>query len=203
MTAPPVTLSANASNYAKAEKMGNGVFFDRWTDDTNTKNNATNGFIRIPMTTDHIADGASNTLMLSENNQAGMWTSGGPFTSGTVVYNANANQPVKAEKDTGFVWDPAAPQSLTSNPPTTLGINGDKDHLKGYQPNMYIRPSSGHPGGVNVATCGGETFFLNEAIDYQLYQQLMTSNDKKCDIKWQKDSNGNPIIPPLSDSDWR
>jgi prepilin-type N-terminal cleavage/methylation domain-containing protein len=200
MTAPPVTSAANASNYTKAEKMANGVFFDRWTDDTTTKNNATSGFIRILMTTDHIPDGASNTLMLSENNQAVSYISGGPFNSSTGVYNANANNPARAEKETGFVWDPAAPQSLTSNPPTTLGINGDKDRLKPnppYTDNMYIRPSSQHPGGVNVATCGGETLFLNEAIDYVIYCQLMTSNDKKSDIP------NASSLSTLNDSDWR
>jgi prepilin-type processing-associated H-X9-DG protein len=36
-------------------------------------------------------------------------------------------------------------------------------------------PSSSHPGGVNVAFCGGQVVFVAESIDPVVYGQLMTS----------------------------
>ena len=36
------------------------------------------------------------------------------------------------------------------------------------------RPSSGHHGGVNAVFADGHTQFLNEEIEYTIYQALMT-----------------------------
>ena len=43
----------------------------------------------------------------------------------------------------------------------------------------YGYPSSNHPGGVNVAFCGGQVEFMAETIDPLIYGQLMTSNSKR------------------------
>src|SRR5204863_3657173 len=65
---------------------------------------------------------------------------------------------------------------------------------KGY---YYSRPSSQHPGGVNVAMCGGELFFMREEIDYKVYEQLMTSDGKHSDMPVANPSN--PSDPRNSD----
>jgi prepilin-type processing-associated H-X9-DG protein len=49
------------------------------------------------------------------------------------------------------------------------------------QPN-YGFPSSNHPGGVNMAFCGGAVQFVSEEITPQVYAQLMTSNRKGSEL---------------------
>ena len=71
-------------------------------------------------------------------------------------------------------------------------INGDKDYDHGTAPasmdafdldpntyETYAYPSSRHPGGVNMAFCGGSVDFIRENIDPGVYGQLMTSNSKR------------------------
>ena len=41
---------------------------------------------------------------------------------------------------------------------------------------LMARPSSGHNGGVNAVFADGHTQFLNEDIEYTIYQALMTPN---------------------------
>jgi prepilin-type processing-associated H-X9-DG protein len=43
-------------------------------------------------------------------------------------------------------------------------------------------PSSHHPGGVNVAFCGGTVRRLSERISPVVYAQLMTSIRKRSDL---------------------
>ena len=46
----------------------------------------------------------------------------------------------------------------------------------------YGFPSSNHPGGVNVAFCGGNIKFVAEQLDSVIYGQLMTSNSRKSNL---------------------
>ncbi len=46
----------------------------------------------------------------------------------------------------------------------------------------YSRPSSNHPGGVNVAYCGGNAGYLSDEIDYAVFTQLMTPNQQKVNV---------------------
>jgi prepilin-type processing-associated H-X9-DG protein len=43
-----------------------------------------------------------------------------------------------------------------------------------YRNGVMARPSSGHTGGVNAVFADGHTQFLNEDIEYTIYQALMT-----------------------------
>lgn len=180
-----VTISAPPSTLATAEKAANGVFFDHYSKPT------ANVFSPISMSLDHISDGASNTLMLSENVQAYKYTDDAG-TLAAMQYDPTA--PNNVERLTGFVWSSA----ITANPSSAPKINGDKDgKLIGWQAEIpitdskytagtsakYARPSSAHPGGVNVGMCGGELFFLRDDIDYKVYQQLMTSDGKHSDMQ--------------------
>ncbi len=189
---PETTVPPSTNN--QGEKLANGIFFNRYTPAVKkgqgppTMVNDTR-FQRLVMSLDHIPDGASNTLMLSENLQAYKYTAN-VNTGGNDVFETNNSYPAQydqgdlrqVELSTGFVWNP----SYTSNPTGALRINGNKNgdaflpkvttenppkasNMNNPNHWVYARPSSAHSGGVNVAMCGGELFFLRDDIDYKVY----------------------------------
>jgi prepilin-type N-terminal cleavage/methylation domain-containing protein/prepilin-type processing-associated H-X9-DG protein len=124
-------------------------------------------------------DGATTTIMLAENLQAGPWwgyytdqigfglmvNQGGsvpsaPFSPGNnaLVLNTIAGGGVQASyASTPFAINNAA-----------AGYNS---HSLGIP-----RPSSQHIGGVNVVMCDGSSRFINENINLDVYAKLLTSN---------------------------
>ena len=56
---------------------------------------------------------------------------------------------------------------------THLLINGEKDGVF-MADATTMRPSSHHPGGVNMAFADNHTSLVNEKIPYYVYQQLLT-----------------------------
>ena len=108
-------------------------------------------------------DGAGRTLMLTENINATQWHR-------------------VSEAEITFIFD-HNPQSLDPNTGDMKApgrrINDGKNN-----PNAVPRPSSHHPGGVNVAFCDGRTMFLSETIHYRVLQQLMTPDGyhPTCDV---------------------
>lgn len=65
---------------------------------------------------------------------------------------------------------------------TTLFVNGiDVEFREEDMPQVIetLRPSSYHSGGVNMAMSDGNVIFVNENIDYIVYQQLMTPKGTK------------------------
>jgi len=105
------------------------------------------------------ADGLGQTILLTENLNAGNYNS------------TNKNE-------VGILW-------LTSGNSTTtpeLKVNGRWSGWKIGEANKTFsdknraRPSSFHPGGVNVVFCDGSTKFLREDIDYDIYRSLLTSS---------------------------
>lgn len=110
-----------------------------------------------------ILDGATNTLLFSENIQATLW----PSTS---------------KYENVFVWF-----ETDDNP--AHRINGDKDTANAASIDT-ARPSSFHPGGVNVVFAGGNVQWLRDDIDYPVFVQLMTPRHKDLpagliDATWQ------------------
>ena len=129
-------------------------------------------------------DGTSKTFMVSENLHA--W-----------YYSYGLMNDVSTIRDTkhlfGFVWK--------NRPGQTERINGDRyyDHAPPPQdmlafsavgtstspPNQYESygfPSSNHPGGVNMAFCGGQVTFVAETIDPLVYGQLCTPNRNRSSL---------------------
>ncbi len=132
-------------------------------------------------------DGSSTTLLMSENVDGGLWTD-------------------FAEWDVGFIWEPARIGDNPSKPfldhatTTTKGtqyqtgvrwINQDvgysvfaeadteqADEEDDSNPYRFARPSSYHPGGVNVVFADGHTYFLSETIDPVVFGQLMSPQGK-------------------------
>lgn len=108
---------------------------------------------QIKVRTDRIPDGAQRTIMASENLQAGSWMR---FSSGA---------PVTLEAEVGLWW--------LASPGPCGHINRCKDNT-----GPLPRPSSNHPGGVNVVFCDGHVDFITDDIDYSVYQHLMTPDSK-------------------------
>ena len=207
-TAPPVTFAGDGSAaYLAAEKPANGMFFNRF--DIPTKNSK---FIQLVSSLDKIPDGASNTLMISENVAAFQYT-----------YLNNTDMPkqfstaTSAECSTGFVWDAKNVASHVT-PTDARKINGvnpgdkkfnyqiDQTNFGSTYSYYYARPSSYHTGGVNVAMCGGEVFFMRDDIDYWVYEQLMTPDGKHSDMPpgFGQTSNATDNINyVLQDSDYK
>jgi len=145
------------------------------------------------------ADGATYTLMLAENIQAGKWSLGN-----LVGDNAWQN-----EKYVAFVWHDEQRNPAAGCDPAhddySDGIaggcrafdarqcNGEKhvttfpekreSHLGDLiaEPTDWARPSSHHGQGANVAFCDTRVIFLSERIEYDVYTQLMTSDHKFSD----------------------
>jgi len=104
---------------------------------------------------DLIPDGASQTVMLTENIQAGYWTH-------------------VEEQRVGTTW--------RGSPNPCSRINRCND--QGTDPNNmeYARPSSNHPGGVHVTYADGRCVFVQEDINYNLYKQELAPNDRRAGL---------------------
>lgn len=213
----------------------NGIFFDHYS----PRYNRIISGVNVPYIAsgyDHIPDGASNTLMFSENftpNSRDV-TNGFkyrvyyPPVSAVVSNDSRYPEPPQTtpsagniakavydfEKTVGFVWDPQIGDQGQNPPPAApQRINGDVNRklasTSAYSPLTatasydYVRPSSAHSGGVNVAMCGGECFFLRQDIDYWVYEQLMTPDHKHSQAGIPLPPNGFNASYILDDNDYK
>jgi prepilin-type processing-associated H-X9-DG protein len=163
----------------------NGVFFDRYTGDTRISEKGKRAIQMVVMSAEVIArgDGLENTILLSENVDAGLYTD-------------------VDEAKLGMVWFGTGNIDTRSDPPNhnppddAMRINrliGMADAGKQGDPALrreritYARPSSYHPGGVNVIFCDGHGRFISQEIDYYVYCLLMSSNGKRVRVPGSKD----------------
>jgi len=145
----------------------NGVAFNLF----DTLNNQA-AQVRVSKENLESSKGSSYTLLLSENTIPGLtWSPGGPISSALVGSNC--------ELMCGFNWQ------MTTTPNIAQVINGDKNNKNppaaGCVATDYARPASNHIGGVNVGFCDGHTQFIQQAIDYKVYETLMASDPSKPD----------------------
>lgn len=164
-------------------------------------------------------DGTSNTLLYSENLDAGFWTDAGELDVGfvweaTLVDGRPAPRTIaRINERGGSRWDPSLamfglpaglacvtcgtglplPTTLPPLPPIEILIPRFPDDpseeeqietavLSAHQKLALARPSSRHPGGVVVTYTDGHTQFLDEAVEYLTYCQLMAPNDGKATL---------------------
>lgn len=126
------------------DHLPNGVFFDQI---------AGSQTMTMDFLFEH--DGLENTLLISENLNAGQ-----------------TFEPT--EPQVGLIWINSYVDGVaTRDPARLLGINEFSSLDDSYR---TARPSSYHPGGVNVAFADGSTLFLSERIDYLAYVQYLTSD---------------------------
>ncbi len=103
---------------------------------------------------DGIADGASQTLMLSENLEATNWAT-------TVL-----------QSGVGMVW---WSNKVFTSLPETVNVNGPGPA----NARFLARPSSNHPGGANAIYADGHGEFLSERMDYAVLRDMMISNQSR------------------------
>jgi prepilin-type processing-associated H-X9-DG protein len=134
-----------------------------------------NEWLALPVTKvteQYIADGdgTTNTILLTENVDALSWT---------LVGRTNW------ERQLGVMWNAAVESNPGSgnpprpHPPDSMRINrqigGDPDAKSV----LFARPSSNHPGVVNVAYCDTHVSIVSQEIDYRVWCQLMTPRDRE------------------------
>lgn len=175
----------NMAAWANSLRAANGVFIDRVL---------SNAAVRM---TD-LRDGASSTLLYSENLLATDWD--------YPTFLANAGDPNRywqSRIGVGFVWlytldNAGVPTSHPAGAPlfylqdnqayAEAKINSVKpissldntQAMTTLTPSM-ARPSSFHPGIVNVVFADGRTTSLSERISYHVYQALMTGYGTRSD----------------------
>ena len=121
-----------------------------------------NGAPKSTIGADGIADGASQTLMLSENLNATNWATG------------------VAQSDVGMVWWFTASTYSWSSWLEAASVNSPLDPVVVTQnPRLYARPSSNHPGGANAVYADGHGEFLSERMDYGVFCDMMISNQSR------------------------
>lgn len=138
-----------------------------------------------------IPDGASTTLLLSENihkDETGYNTS---WLRSGALYSGN---PDIGEQVYGMVWmyDSANP----ARPTTQAVLNRDSASFPApYAANGAgsARPASAHGDTFIAAFCGGNTKEISQDIEYRVYQQLMTPNGAKS--VWTKNPSQTNNMP--------
>ena len=139
---------ANAFGHLPADWNANGIFQNRFDKGAADQPDISSRWVED-------RDGLDNTLMLSENVDAGQWTN-------------------TAEPLLGFTWALGLQDGEAVPGEALLAINQLRGAGDGTP--KFARPSSFHPQGVNVVYAGGRTQFLSEAIDWLVYTRLMTSD---------------------------
>lgn len=136
-----------------------------------------------------IYDGQSQTLLLTENLNAGGLESPAQMWGDPDARSCTFVLPIQRLRNVGPTYyqdppvDPNFPQSR---------INGGKSTAEGRSP----WPSSNHPGGVCATMCDGSTRFISEDIDLLVYKRIITPAGGR--------QNSNDVLPQtiLSDSDF-
>ena len=129
-----------------------------------------------------IYDGVSNTLLLSENinaGGAGSWSNPAPSNC-TFLYPVDPDQVNSASYP---------------DPPTPVGVDGTPNAMR-FAGEGTPFPSSNHPGVVNVFMCDGSARNISENIDRTVYVQLLTPVGVK--PKWP----GLRLEDPISQADF-
>jgi prepilin-type N-terminal cleavage/methylation domain-containing protein/prepilin-type processing-associated H-X9-DG protein len=153
-----------------------------------------------------IRDGANMTILLSEN------------INKTYEPNSPADPPLFSwayggEQQLGLVWVVNTTPQPGNGIDQQEGINRNANDAVQFPSDIprFARPASSHGSGVNVAFCDTHVQFLNDSIEYKVYQQLLTANGAKCVDPVDHSRELTPpngqiyqfrTAPPLSESDF-
>jgi prepilin-type N-terminal cleavage/methylation domain-containing protein/prepilin-type processing-associated H-X9-DG protein len=124
-------------------------------------------------------DGTGTTLMVAENLDASYWNDWDSHRLGFLWDDIPMSQwpDVKINARNKGTTGPTAVVQAT-NPPDSSGLGNP----------MFSKPTSNHPGIVNVAFADGHVRSLSENVGYHVYAQLCTPWGKMA-----RDSSGGPI----------
>ncbi len=187
---PPYDDNTNAAQWLSSLRGQNGVFIDRVL----TPNQA--------VRSSDLRDGTSNTILFAENLLATDWDY--PTFLAT---SGDANRHLRSRIGVGFVYlytldssniptnNPVGPPLfyLQDSPAyAEAKINSVKPFnsldnataMATLTPSM-ARPSSFHPGIVNVVFADGRTTSLSEKIAYHVYQALMNGHGTRSDAPFR------------------
>ncbi len=159
--------------------------------------------VHIESSLDKLAagDGASNTLMITENVQASRWTD--------IAFHKSKESPFSPMNV--FLWhnvvNPTGQQEeMLIN--SDMGSNFDvsSSRVNTTRALYSARPSSVHKGGVNAAFGDGHVVFLKDGIDYSVYARLMSTDGKKCHKEFYLNAGSEANINhqlPVTDTDYK
>ncbi|MEM9364993.1 MAG: DUF1559 domain-containing protein [Planctomycetota bacterium] len=176
-----------AVNFANSMRIANGVFHNQ----VETRlPNGTPAWAGPAVRLDDFKDGQGNTLLFSENLQAGPWHQIG-FAEAEGLLKVDDKPwvfPAEAPFRQGMVWHWEDDQHESSPSVNALHrINGGNpfhDVMTPSNAQSLARPSSAHVEGVNAGMADGGTRFITETIDYRVYQALLTPNGTKSDVPY-------------------
>ncbi|KAA5543776.1 DUF1559 domain-containing protein [Roseiconus nitratireducens] len=202
-------LSVASTDFNNSESEANGLFKIGYV------GTPPNGFDPgSKMTMEDIEDGASQTAMFGENVQAFSWYRPGFLNGDDLVlgatdtdlqwdnpYSANASVSIRqaflrAKYTTGMVWHFEDPEAFNSapgvNPEHTINGAGTED-LSVQNRKMAFgdcadlaRPSSSHPGTVNMCFADGSVQSITDTINYRVYQAVLTPHGKKSQVPFSE-----------------
>ena len=145
------------------------------------------------VTLDDFKDGLGMTMLFSENLQAMPWHRAGFIDAADLVITENVSEfryPETCRYTQGMVWHYEDDNvDGVASVRQVHRINGASPEADIYTERMNVqnasdlaRPSSAHVDGVNVGMADGATRFISDAIDYRVYQALLTPRGKKSDV---------------------
>jgi len=147
--------------------------FDRFSEEDRAVSNAAGVFLDggpRPYHTNFsdMYDGASATILLSENLDAGSWSD---TNFGSIGFGARIETSNRVPWHYGVLGNGQSSAIKLTGIPTTIA-----DHINSHSLGLRAtpRPSSNHPGGVVATFCDGRTRFLSETIDSKVYRELLT-----------------------------
>lgn len=138
-----------------------------------------------------VYDGLSNTIMATENiNAGGAESSGysGDLTSWANGLDSNCVFMFRVDPDV----TPAQFEDPPQNPIEDSRINANRNGKEGVP-----APTSNHPGLVNAVICDGRVVSLNENMDVRVYKHLISSAGSRI-----RGIDGFHPQGPLSDNSW-
>jgi prepilin-type processing-associated H-X9-DG protein len=134
------------------------------------------------------ADGLQNTILISENVDAGNYTDQteaklGIIWNGTGTVNTGQSPPNLNPPDDNMrinrgigMSDLQGGSVQTSASSATQQQSSTQSSPTG---SVFARPSSYHPNGVNMVFCDSHLKFVSDQIDYYVYAVLMSSNGQR------------------------
>lgn len=181
----------NGARTMKDDKMYT-IFFDHFAEVGPWSDVPTTGTIplcktRVTMDNVGAMDGTSQTILISENEDAGNWIWKGTDNIPVATVANGATTAVQIEAQVGFCY-PFNLTAITANPgetpnyipssnptdPSPMFINEGR-RSSGFVttvPARTARPSSGHPGVVIAAFCDGHAIPLRDEMDKTLFVRL-------------------------------
>ncbi|WP_197524869.1 DUF1559 family PulG-like putative transporter [Botrimarina hoheduenensis] len=139
----------------------------------------------VKVSGDGISDGASNTLMLTENIHKEIEDPS--YTWAGVTRQWDNGLLLKGEQQFGFSWVVTTTPVAGTGPNQQFRFSDDRDASGNaafsYQPSSpaFARPASSHPANTfNVIFADGHGGSIDPSVDYVVYQQLLTTEGSKC-----------------------